>query len=138
MRKDADLLRHIIKYCDEIDEAVAHFGNSFDVLRLSSPYRNAVAMCVFQIGEMSVHLSDDFKAENSAIPWKQIRGMRNIAAHNYGDFSLKQLWNTITEDVPMLREYCRNILQQHESLEQESVGMPKEGLEIEDGGMKFS
>jgi hypothetical protein len=46
--------------------------------------------------------------------------------------------NTITEDIPLLREYCRNILRGHEALGQESVDIPKEGLEIEDGGMKFS
>lgn len=92
MRKNADLLRHIVRYCNEINEAVEHFGNSFEALQASSSYKNATAMCIFQIGEISVHLSDDFKTENHAVPWKQIRGMRNIAAHNYGEFSLKQLW----------------------------------------------
>ncbi|MDR3288420.1 MAG: DUF86 domain-containing protein [Peptococcaceae bacterium] len=134
MRKNVDLLCHIIQYCDEIDEAVAHFGDNIEALQSCSPYKNATAMCVFQIGELSAHLSDDFKAANNAIPWKQIRGMRNIVAHNYGDFSLKQLWNTITEDIPMLRAYCESILRRHAVLDQETASeREEERTKTEDG-----
>jgi uncharacterized protein with HEPN domain len=67
MKNDIDLLRHIVKYCNEIDETVEHFGDSFEMLQSSSPYKNATAMCVFQIGELSGHLSDDFKTANDTI-----------------------------------------------------------------------
>jgi hypothetical protein len=53
LRKNIDILRHIVRYCDEISEAVELFGNSFEALQTSSPYKNATAMCIFQIGELS-------------------------------------------------------------------------------------
>lgn len=52
-------------------------------------------MCILQIGELVGKLSDEFKAENNAMPWREIKAMRNIAAHNYGEI-----------DIPELKDYC--------------------------------
>jgi uncharacterized protein with HEPN domain len=38
-------------------------------------------MCIIQIGEYVGRLSEDFKDTNDNIPWKRIKGMRNIATH---------------------------------------------------------
>ncbi|MDR1925183.1 MAG: DUF86 domain-containing protein, partial [Planctomycetaceae bacterium] len=59
-----------------------------------------------QIGELVTHLTDDFKAKNNSIPWQEIKAMRNVAAHHYAEFSLIVLWETITDDVPKLRNQC--------------------------------
>ena len=48
-RGNKDLLRHIIGYCNQIEEANKQFGNSYDLFCSNSVYRNAVAMCVLQI-----------------------------------------------------------------------------------------
>ncbi|MCL2141167.1 MAG: DUF86 domain-containing protein [Dehalococcoidia bacterium] len=59
-----------------------------------------------QIGELTTHISDEFKDTHLEIPWKDIRGMRNVAAQHYGNFSPKYLWQTINEDIPELRWFC--------------------------------
>ena len=56
------ILEKIIKYCDEIDQANEDFGKSFEILNSKSSYKNAVAMCILQIGELITHLTDDFKS----------------------------------------------------------------------------
>ena len=77
-----DLLKHIIGYCNQIGEAHSQFGNSYEAFCSNSVYRNAVAMCVLQIGELSNHLTEDFREATAGdIPWKQIRGLRNVVAH---------------------------------------------------------
>ena len=63
-------------------------------------------MCVLQIGELTVHLTDDFKVKYSSMPWQDIKRMRNIAAHRYGSFDIDVLWDTIANDIPSLRKYC--------------------------------
>jgi len=45
--------------------------------------------------------------------------MRNIAAHDYENFNLKYLWDTMIEDIPQLREYCNKIIQQNQALQQD-------------------
>ena len=48
-------------------------------------HRNAVAMCLMQIGELAGNLSDEFKDSHKEIPWRAIRGMRNVVAHEYAN-----------------------------------------------------
>jgi len=109
-KRDATILQKILKYCDDIDKTIELFGASEDILRENSIYMNALAMCVLQIGELTTHLSTEFRNTFSEIPWKDIRGMRNVAAHHYGDFSAKYLWQTVEEDIPVLRQFCEKQL----------------------------
>lgn len=67
-------------------------------------------MCILQIGELVTHLSDDFKATHHQMPWKELKILRNIAAHNYGSFSPKRTWNIATHEIPPLLEFCNKIL----------------------------
>ena len=78
-------------------------------------------MCILQIGELSKYLTDDFKNLYSEIPWKQIRGIRNIFAHDYGSIDVLTIWNTINYNIPELKDFCENILAQNKSLNQEAL-----------------
>jgi len=46
---------------------------------------------------------------DNGVPWKQIKGMRNVIVHHYGNVDIEELWHTITEDIPSLRQYCEGI-----------------------------
>ena len=110
--KDRDLyiVKKIIKYCNEAEQAVSYFGNSLDTLKTNSVFKNSVAMCILQIGELVGHLSDDFTGKHTDMPWRQIKGMRNRAAHGYEEFDVAILWQTLKEDLPSLKRYCEEII----------------------------
>ena len=61
--RDRSVLEHIISYCAEIEEAVQRFGDSYEAFREDSLYRHACAMCILQIGELTGHLSEDFRVD---------------------------------------------------------------------------
>lgn len=67
-----------------------------------------VEACVFnlmQIGELAkTSLSDEIKTKIKNVPWKQIYGMRNRIVHGYAGVEMKIVWETITEDLPKLKE----------------------------------
>jgi len=109
-KRDEAILQKIIKYCDDIDKTNELFGSSEEKLRENSIYMNALSMCILQIGELTTHISTEFISKYPEIPWKDIRGMRNVAAHHYGDFSAKYLWQTIEDDIPELRKFCEQRL----------------------------
>jgi len=110
LRRDWSILSHILSYCDQIEQTVARFGKD-DKLFASDPiYRNAAALCILQIGELVGKLTDDFRTQHPTIPWRQIRAMRNIVAHNYGSIDPETTWEIITEDIPTLKRYCGKIL----------------------------
>ncbi len=119
--RNIDILEHIIKYCNEIINTQSHFGKSFEVFKTNSIYLNAVAMCILQIGELSAHLSEDFKEVYNGVPWRNIKGMRNIIAHKYGDIDILSVWEATIKDVPTLSDYCNSILEKHRVLEQPAV-----------------
>lgn len=112
--RNAEVLHHILGYCKEIEYTMDTFGRSYDTFKANSIYQNAVALCVLQIGELTTHFTDDFKSSYSKIPWNQIKALRNIVAHNYGTVDKEILWETLEQDIPILREYCAQILNERQ------------------------
>lgn len=86
------------------------FDHSLERFSQNSVFQNACCMCIIQIGELAGKLSEEARIETEDIPWKQIKGMRNICAHNYGNISIESTWITIQEDIPILKEKCRSAL----------------------------
>ena len=66
-----------------------------------------VEACVFnlmQIGELAkTALSDEVKAQITTIPWKQLYGMRNRIVHGYSGVDMRIVWDTIHDDLPILK-----------------------------------
>ena len=109
--RDLSILDHMIAYCDQIQQTIDRFGNSYEVFSEDVIYRNAVALCILQIGELVGKLSDDFRKQYHDIPWRKIKAMRNIVAHSYGTVDAETTWEVITEDVPRLKQYCETLKQ---------------------------
>lgn len=104
--RDADIIRHMLRYCDEVNAAVSRFGDDREVFMADPVYRNAVSMPIQQIGELAKRLSDEFIERNDQIPWKQIKGMRTWFAHQYLDMDRDVIWEVVHEGIPMLRDFC--------------------------------
>ncbi len=69
-----------------------------------------MALCVLQIGELTTHFTEDFIITHNKMPWNQIKALRNMVAHNYGKIDIEILWETISNDIPQLQEYCEEIV----------------------------
>jgi len=64
----------------------------------------AVERCIEVIGEAARHLSDRFRKQHSAIPWREIIQQRNVIAHGYFFLEHDRLWRVATVEVPHLVE----------------------------------
>ena len=109
--RNASILGHIISYCDQIQQTVERFGDDYALFESDPIYRNAAALCILQIGELVGKLTDDFREQHPAVPWRQIKAMRNIVAHSYGSVDPEITWEIITSDIPDLKRYCQVILE---------------------------
>lgn len=56
------------------------------------------------IGEAASRLSSETQALFPSLPFRSMRGMRNIIAHDYGEVDLELVWKTATSDLPGLIE----------------------------------
>jgi len=108
--KRISILEKIIRYCGQIDKTTERFGKTYEIFYEDFDYQNACAMCIFQIGELASRLPEDFRAKYDQIPWKLIRGMRNMFAHEYEKMDIEELWETIKTDIPTLKAYCEEAL----------------------------
>lgn len=66
-------LEHIVVYCQQIEQTIDRFGNSYAAFRSDPIYRNAAALCILQIGEPVGKLTDEFREQHPAVPWRQIK-----------------------------------------------------------------
>ena len=106
--KQIGILHRIINHCERVEEKVCtinrtDFDNNLDI-------KEIVCFNVFQIGELVKKLEPNFLSRYNAIPWKNVKGMRDWVAHGYGTISWNDVWNTSTQDIGPLKEYCTQIL----------------------------
>jgi len=62
------------------------------------------------IGEAARQVPEEMRRANPQIAWAEIIGMRHRIVHNYTDIDQKVVWDTVTEDVPLLIAALEKIL----------------------------
>ncbi|WP_069791523.1 DUF86 domain-containing protein [Cyanobacterium sp. IPPAS B-1200] len=71
----------------------------------------AVIYAIQIIGEASNKISIDLQNKYPQIPWKDVRGMRNLIVHEYFGVNLLVIWNTINNDLPSLKPIIEDMLE---------------------------
>lgn len=100
-----------LKILNEIADIEAFVsGMTLETLSESKIVQKAIIMSLINIGELSKAFSEAYIDATKEIPWKAIRGMRNIAAHHYEAIRIPNVWLTVQEDVPALKQI---LLRQH-------------------------
>ena len=74
--------------------------------------KRAACMTVINIGELVKNLPTAFRMAYPAVPWKEIAGFRDIAAHKYQTLRMEDVFETITVDFPALHQNLKDILEQ--------------------------
>ncbi len=72
--------------------------------------QRAAAMTIINIGELTTVFSDDFRQTYSQIPWRKIKGLRNIMAHKYEIIDFEDVWETAITSIPELEKHLCEIL----------------------------
>ncbi len=72
----------------------------------------ATVFNLMQISELAKGaLSDEAKTQFKMIPWTQIYGMRNRIVHGYSGINLSIVWDTVSLDIPQLRDELQAVIQ---------------------------
>jgi uncharacterized protein with HEPN domain len=110
MRRDCQRLHDIVDALDWVMIAVR--GRTEDQFTGDEMLRYAVAQQLTVVGEAAARLSSELIQKYPAIPWADIVGLRNILVHQYFGVHWPLVWQTATDDVPVVLERVREILQQ--------------------------
>ncbi|MEW6194826.1 MAG: DUF86 domain-containing protein [Bacteroidota bacterium] len=71
----------------------------------------ALIRAIEVIGEASKKIPKSLKDQFSEIPWREISGMRDKLIHDYFGVSLKVVWKTAKEDLPVLSKTLHEAIQ---------------------------
>ncbi len=72
---------------------------------------SAVVRNLEVIGEAVANLPDDFKKEHPEVEWRDIKGFRNIAIHQYWKVDKEIVWEIIQEELDPLQKKIKKILE---------------------------
>ncbi len=75
-------------------------GTTATGFRADTQKRDAVIRRIENIGEATAHLSDATRREIPDLPFRRMRGMRNIVAHDYANVDVGIVWEVATVHVP--------------------------------------
>lgn len=104
-------MQKIVQYCQRIQDNLDRYDRRFDAFQTDHLFQDACCMCIVQIGELVGQLSEETKAQSSAIPWRAIKDTRNFYVHAYGSIDVASVWETLTNDIPALRAACEELMQ---------------------------
>lgn len=79
-------------------------GSTEEAFQENTEKQDAIVRRLEIIGEAAVHLSDDTRQAMPELPFRKMRGMRNIVAHDYANVDLRIVWEVATVHVAELRD----------------------------------
>lgn len=84
-------------------DCIEFVGNaSYEEFCANRMMHSAVERRLEILGEAAGRVSEDFQLSHSEIPWKEIKAIRVVLAHRYGDINLHELWQAVQNDLPEL------------------------------------
>lgn len=106
------MARSQAQYLADIDEAMTDIrsfaeGRSLAEFRNNRLLRYAIERALEIIGEAAAQLSDEVKARDAHLPWREMRGLRNVVAHAYHRVDAARIWRVVTQDIPQVHERIR-------------------------------
>lgn len=109
------MIKDVRVYLDDIKECMArieeYVGNISQATFFENPaLQDAVVRRLEIIGEAVKNIPEELKAQYSAVPWKEIAGMRDVLIHEYSGVNLGRVWNTIEDDIPALKREIEAML----------------------------
>jgi uncharacterized protein with HEPN domain len=70
----------------------------------------AVCMTLINIGELVKNLKEEVRINHPSIPWKEMAGLRDVAAHGYFALRMEDIWIYAAIELPQLAEQIREII----------------------------
>ncbi len=94
------LLRDMLDSARQIQAYLV--GMSLGTFSANVEKQDAVLRRFEIVGEAASRVSPETQTLFPSLPFRSMRGMRNIIAHDYGEVDLDQVWETASKDVPVL------------------------------------
>ena len=109
MKKDDIILLKEIAYSIKLIESFCRGISNQNFFR-NALIQSATVRQFEIIGEAINHLSTNFREKHSDINWSRAVSFRNVLIHGYREVDYRLVWQTIQEDLPILKKQIKKIL----------------------------
>ena len=86
-------------------------GMTFDDFVADQRTRDAVVRSLMTMGESVRWIPDVILDQHPAVPWRTLRGVRNVVVHEYFGVDDAVLWETVRGDLPPLVPLLEAVLE---------------------------
>jgi uncharacterized protein with HEPN domain len=94
---------YLLHALDAIDAIIEYTADGRDAFFSDRKTQDAVVRNVEIIGQAVKGLSEDARALEPTVPWRQIAGMRDKLIHEYFGVDLALVWDVVERELPALR-----------------------------------
>ena len=108
--RDLERLQHIVDSIMHIEDFLRERG--FEQMKQDVMCYHAVVYNIMVIGEAANLLTKEFRDGHGEIPWRQIIDMRNVLIHGYYNTSPLFIWETYTNDLPVLKSQVEKYIKE--------------------------
>jgi uncharacterized protein with HEPN domain len=93
--------------------AIERYTEGMTFLEFAADARtvDAVVRNLMTIGESTRWIPEQIRDAHRDVPWRTMRGVRNVVAHEYFGVDAEILWETVRGDLPPLAPKLEAILQ---------------------------
>lgn len=111
MPKDKDDVVYLRDAIDAINDILRFIeGIEFEEYQRNDLLRAATERKLEILGEASKNLSQEFRAAHDQVPWRNMIDLRNVIAHDYGELIYFRIWQVVTNHLPPILRYLREIM----------------------------
>jgi uncharacterized protein with HEPN domain len=86
-------------------------GMTYDEFAADARTIDAVVRNLMTLGESTRWIPEQIREAHREVPWRTMRGVRNVVAHEYFGVDSEILWETVRSDLPPLVPQLEAILQ---------------------------
>ena len=108
--KDKIYLEHMLEAILDIEKFVS--SKSYSDFTGDKLLQAGIQRKLEILGEAAKNVSQELKEKYPEIDWKPASALRDVIIHAYFDIDLESLWNTVENNLPVLKEKLNIVLNQ--------------------------
>ncbi len=109
LESDVSHLESIMTCCEAISDRIDRFDITKESFCADDALQEMLLFPLFQIGEHSNHLSDEFISADHEVPWHEIIGLRHIIVHSYAKVDPEWVWRIFETDFVDLERHVTSL-----------------------------
>jgi uncharacterized protein with HEPN domain len=110
MSNDRVYLMHIRDSLREVQTFIR--GESYESFLKNRMVQNAVMRSFEVVGEAARRISPELREAHPETPWRLMSDFRNKLIHDYFGLDLEVIWQTATEDTPVLLQQIDKLIEE--------------------------